>query len=133
MTLRTELGHTIIVARSDQHRHDSSGSFKAGESVVARFAIPNWLTPARYMLTPSLAREGTGEDALALRRGHGLDRGPRHRSGGILELPHRVRGSSAYEHERGHGPARSHGRPRPRVTACTAPPRSAAACTASGR
>jgi ABC-type polysaccharide/polyol phosphate transport system ATPase subunit len=86
VTLRTELGHTIIVARSDQHGH-SSGSFKAGESVVARFAIPNWLTASRYLLTPSLAREGTGESALALVEDmasiviHGTT------SGGILELP----------------------------------------------
>jgi ABC-type polysaccharide/polyol phosphate transport system ATPase subunit len=86
VTLRTELGHTIIVARSDQHGH-ASGSFSAGESVVARFAIPNWLTPSRYMLTPSLAREGTGESALALVEDmasiviHGTG------SGGILELP----------------------------------------------
>jgi ABC-type polysaccharide/polyol phosphate transport system ATPase subunit len=90
VTLRTDLGHTIIVARSDQHGH-SSGSFKAGESVVARFSIPNWLTPSRYLLTPSLAREGTGADALALVpdmasvvvHGNG--------SGGILELPIDVR------------------------------------------
>jgi hypothetical protein len=90
VTLRTELGHTIIVARSDQHSH-SSGSFRAGESVVARFAIPNWLTPARYLLSPSLAREGTGEDALALVEDmasivvHGTG------SGGILELPVEMR------------------------------------------
>jgi ABC-type polysaccharide/polyol phosphate transport system ATPase subunit len=86
VTLRTDLGHTILVARSDQHGH-SSGSFKAGESVVARFAIPNWLAASRYLLTPSLAREGTGESALALVEDmssiviHGVS------SGGILELP----------------------------------------------
>jgi ABC-type polysaccharide/polyol phosphate transport system ATPase subunit len=86
VTLRTELGHTILVARSDQHGH-SSGSFKSGESVIARFALPNWLTPSRYLLTPSLAREGTGESALALVADmasvmvHGTG------SGGILELP----------------------------------------------
>jgi ABC-type polysaccharide/polyol phosphate transport system ATPase subunit len=86
VTLRTELGHTIIVARSDQHRH-SSGSFKAGESVTASFAIPNWLTASRYLLTPSVAHEGTGESALALVEDmasiviHGTT------SGGILELP----------------------------------------------
>jgi ABC-type polysaccharide/polyol phosphate transport system ATPase subunit len=85
-TLRTELGHTIIVARSDQHGA-ASGSFKAGESVIVRFGIPNWLTPSRYLLTPSLAREGTGESALALVEDmasivvHGSG------SGGILELP----------------------------------------------
>jgi ABC-type polysaccharide/polyol phosphate transport system ATPase subunit len=86
VTLRTDLGHTIIVARSDQHGR-SSGSFKDGETVLAKFAIPNWLTPSRYLLTPSLAREGTGESALALVEDmasivvHGSG------SGGILELP----------------------------------------------
>jgi ABC-type polysaccharide/polyol phosphate transport system ATPase subunit len=90
-TLRTELGHTIVVARSDQHG-GSSGSFKAGETVSARFAIPNWLTPSRYLLTPSVAREGTGENALALVEDmasivvHGSSV-----SGGILELPVDVR------------------------------------------
>jgi ABC-type polysaccharide/polyol phosphate transport system ATPase subunit len=90
VTLRTELGHTIVVARSDQHGH-SSGSFKAGETVVARFSIPNWLTASRYLLTPSLAHEGTGESALALVEDmasiviHGDS------SGGILELPIDVR------------------------------------------
>ena len=55
--------------------------------MVARFAIPNWLTPSRYLLTPSLAREGTGDAALALVEDmasimvHGTT------SGGILELP----------------------------------------------
>jgi ABC-type polysaccharide/polyol phosphate transport system ATPase subunit len=85
-TLRTELGHTIIVARSDQHG-GSSGSFKAGESAIAKFTLPNWLTPSRYTMTPSLASEGTGENALALVEDmtslmvHGTV------SGGILELP----------------------------------------------
>jgi ABC-type polysaccharide/polyol phosphate transport system ATPase subunit len=90
-TLRTELGHTIIVARTDQHG-GASGSFKAGETVTAKFAIPNWLTPSRYLLTPSVAREGTGENALALVEDmasimvHGSSV-----SGGILELPVDVR------------------------------------------
>jgi ABC-type polysaccharide/polyol phosphate transport system ATPase subunit len=85
-TLRTELGHTIVVARSDQHGH-GSGSYAAGETVLARFDLPSWLTPSRYTLTPSIAREGTGEAALALVEDmasiviHGDS------SGGILELP----------------------------------------------
>jgi hypothetical protein len=89
-TLRTELGHTIIVARSDQHGQ-RSGSFKAGETLIAHFEMPNWLTPSRYMMTPSLAREGTGESALALVEDmasfviHGTA------TGGILELPIDVR------------------------------------------
>jgi ABC-type polysaccharide/polyol phosphate transport system ATPase subunit len=89
-TLRTELGHTIVVARSDQHG-GASGSFRAGETVIVKFVIPNWLTPSRYLLTPSVAREGTGENALALVEDmtsvvvHGTT------SGGILELPVDVR------------------------------------------
>ena len=85
-TLRTELGHTILIARSDQ-QGASSGDFKAGESVIARFDVPNWLTASRYVLTPSLAHEGTGADAIALVEDmtsvmiHG------NASGGILELP----------------------------------------------
>ncbi len=89
-TLRNELGHTIVVARSDQDA-GTSGSYRAGESVLARFAIPNWLSPSRYTLTPSLAREGTGDDALAIVEDmvsvvvHGNS------SGGVLELPLDVR------------------------------------------
>jgi ABC-type polysaccharide/polyol phosphate transport system ATPase subunit len=85
-TLRNELGHTIVVARSDQDA-GASGAFKSGETILARFAIPNWLSPSRYTLTPSLAREGTGADALAIAEDmvsvvvHGNS------SGGILELP----------------------------------------------
>jgi ABC-type polysaccharide/polyol phosphate transport system ATPase subunit len=85
-TLRTELGHTILVARSDRDGR-SSGSFSAGENVIARFSTPSWLTSSRYTLTPSLARAGTGEDALALVEDmatimiHGTT------SGGILEAP----------------------------------------------
>jgi ABC-type polysaccharide/polyol phosphate transport system ATPase subunit len=86
ITLRTDLGHTILVARSDQHGGEV-GSFAAGEKVIARFDIPNWLAPGRYAVTPSLARAGTGQDALALVEDmtslviHGNG------SGGILELP----------------------------------------------
>jgi ABC-type polysaccharide/polyol phosphate transport system ATPase subunit len=88
-TLRTELGHTIVVARSDE-RGGTSGSFGAGDSAVARFEMPAWLTPSRYLLTPSLARAGTGADAVALVEDmtsiviHGSS------SGGILELPLRT-------------------------------------------
>ncbi len=89
-TLRTELGHTIVVARSDQHG-ESAGSFGAGESAIVRFDLPSWLTPSRYTLTPSVALEGTGENAVALVEDmasiviHG------NASGGILELPIEMR------------------------------------------
>jgi len=89
-TLRTELGHTIVVARSDQHAR-GTGSFKAGERVTARFDLPNWLTPSRYTLTPSVAREGTGDAALALVEDMTSIVISGTTSGGILELPIDVR------------------------------------------
>ncbi len=86
-TLRTELGHTIIVARSDEHTQHGSGSFAAGATAVARFRLPNWLTPSRYALTPSIAREGTGADALALVEDMASILVHGNATGGILELP----------------------------------------------
>ncbi len=38
-TLRTEVGHTIIVARSDERRRLQRHASSAGETVVVRFAI----------------------------------------------------------------------------------------------
>ncbi len=89
-TLRTELGHTILVARSDQ-QGATSGAFRAGESVIARFEVPNWLTASRYVLTPSLAREGTGDDAIALVEDMASVMVHGNATGGILELPLQTR------------------------------------------
>ncbi len=90
--------HTIIVARSDEHGA-STGSFDAGETVVVRFAIPNWLTA-----------EPLHADAVDRARGHRRGRAraasrtwPRSWStaprttGGILEVPRALRGASAGE------------------------------------
>ncbi len=85
-SLRTELGHTIVVARSDQHAGET-GQFRAGERITARFDIPNWLGPSRYSLTPSVAREGTGESALALVEDMASIVISGTSSGGILEMP----------------------------------------------
>jgi ABC-type polysaccharide/polyol phosphate transport system ATPase subunit len=85
-TLRTELGHTIIVGRTDEHGA-RSGSFRAGESVIARFEIPNWLTASRYLLTPSIARAGTGNDALAVVEDMASILIHGDASGGLLEIP----------------------------------------------
>jgi ABC-type polysaccharide/polyol phosphate transport system ATPase subunit len=89
-TLRTEMGHTIIVARSDQ-LGGHSGSFSAGETVIARFDMPNWLTSSRYTLTPSVAREGTGEQAVALVEDMCSVMITGNASGGIVEVPIDVR------------------------------------------
>ena len=85
-TLRTEMGHTIIVARSDQ-RGEHSGSFSAGETFTVCFAVPNWLTSSRYTLTPSIARDGTGAEALALVEDMATIMIHGSATGGILEVP----------------------------------------------
>lgn len=89
-TLRTELGHTIVVARSDQQGGET-GSFNTGESVTVRFDLPSWLTPSRYTMTPSVAAEGTGEHALALVEDMASLVINGNSSGGILELPAEMR------------------------------------------
>jgi ABC-type polysaccharide/polyol phosphate transport system ATPase subunit len=89
-TLRNELGHTIVVARSDQHGA-LSGSFRSGETLTVRFGMPNWLSASRYTLTPSVAREGTGADALALVEDMASVMIHGGATGGILELPMNIR------------------------------------------
>jgi hypothetical protein len=54
-----------------------------------RLRFENWLTASRYALTPSIARDGTGADAIDLREDiatlvvHGW-----HFTGGVANLPH---------------------------------------------
>ena len=58
--------------------------FAAGETVVVRLRFENWFTPARYTLTPSVARAGMGADAHRPARRPGLAGRPRralHRRG----------------------------------------------------
>ena len=90
-TLRTELGHTIVVARSDQHGGDS-GSFNAGETAIARFALPKLADPEPLHADPFGRTRGHRRERARAGRGHGLGRrSTAHTSGGILELPIDVR------------------------------------------
>ncbi|HEU0317104.1 MAG TPA: ABC transporter ATP-binding protein [Solirubrobacteraceae bacterium] len=88
VTLRNEAGQTMVVGRSDRHG-TGSGSFAAGERVVVAFEFENWLAPSRYTLSPSVARAGTGADAIAVAEDiaslvvHGIP------TGGVLDPPQR--------------------------------------------
>ena len=53
--------------------------------------MPNWLSASRYTLTPSVAREGTGADALALVEDMASVMIHGGATGGILELPMNIR------------------------------------------
>jgi ABC-type polysaccharide/polyol phosphate transport system ATPase subunit len=87
-TLRNEVGSTVFATTTDQG-HGQTGKFLPGQTTVAKLMFENWLTPSRYMLTPSVARHGTGAHALDLREDiasivihGGLF------TGGIVSLPH---------------------------------------------
>ncbi|MEA2356542.1 MAG: type transport system ATP-binding protein [Solirubrobacteraceae bacterium] len=88
VTLRNEAGQTMVVSRSDRHGA-GSGRFAPGERIVACFEFPNWLAPSRYLMSPSIAREGTGADVVAVAEDiaslvvHGFA------SGGVLDPPQR--------------------------------------------
>jgi ABC-type polysaccharide/polyol phosphate transport system ATPase subunit len=87
-TLRNEVGATVF-ATSTADGHGPTGRFCAGDAVVVRLAFENWLTASNYTVTPSVAREGMGDEALDLREDlaslliHG---GPF--TGGVANFPH---------------------------------------------
>jgi len=87
-TLRNDVGTTIFATTTDLD-HGSTGSFRAGETVVVRMEFQNLLVTSQYRLTPSIARAGIGADALDLRTDlatvfiHGG-----HYTGGVVNVPH---------------------------------------------
>jgi ABC-type polysaccharide/polyol phosphate transport system ATPase subunit len=88
VTLRNDVGHTVF-ATTTALEHGPTGSFGAGERTVVRMRFENWLTPSRYSLTPSIALNGRGDNAVDLREDlatllvHGG-----HFTGGVANFPH---------------------------------------------
>jgi ABC-type polysaccharide/polyol phosphate transport system ATPase subunit len=65
--LRNDVHHTIFATSTDLHPMDT-GTYSAGESVIVRARMENWLVPGRYFLSPTLARFGAGDfEALDVR------------------------------------------------------------------
>jgi ABC-type polysaccharide/polyol phosphate transport system ATPase subunit len=87
-TLRNEAGATVF-ATTTSYDYGATGPFSAGCTVIVGLSFENWLTASRYTVTPSVARNGPGADALDLREDiaslliHG---GPF--TGGVANLPH---------------------------------------------
>jgi hypothetical protein len=82
--------HTVFATSTDW-RTGPTGAFDTGESVTVRVRFENWLAPMRYTLTPSVARPGSGKDALDMREDlaalfvHGT-----RVTGGIADVPHTI-------------------------------------------
>ncbi|MHB1536956.1 MAG: ABC transporter ATP-binding protein [Solirubrobacteraceae bacterium] len=66
VTLRNDVGHTVF-ATTTAFGHPPTGSFSAGSTAIVRVRFDNWFTPGRYSVTPSLARNGRGDNAIELR------------------------------------------------------------------
>ena len=90
ISIRNDVGHTVFVS-STQLQEQPTGGYAAGDTAVVRFALTAWFTLGRYHVTPSVARAGTGEDALDLREDmgsviiHGI-----HNTGAMVDFPHTI-------------------------------------------
>jgi ABC-type polysaccharide/polyol phosphate transport system ATPase subunit len=90
ISLRNEIGHTVF-ATSTQWLGIDTGTFREGDAVEVRIALESWLAPSTYKLTPSVARDGAGTNALDLREDlvtlavHSTKT-----TGGIVDIPHRI-------------------------------------------
>lgn len=88
LTLRNEVGSTVF-ATTTAMGHGPTGHFSSGETVLVRLRFENWLTPSRYSVTPSVARNGPGADVLDVREDVAslqIHSGPF--TGGVTHPPH---------------------------------------------
>jgi ABC-2 type transport system ATP-binding protein len=89
VTVRNEAGQTVF-ATTTQWRLPQTGVFEAGESVTVRVQLDAWFGPGRYRASPSVAREGSGQDTLDLREDMAsVILSSTQPSGGLLDPPHR--------------------------------------------
>jgi ABC-type multidrug transport system ATPase subunit len=90
VTLRNEVGHTIF-ATTTEWTGVETGAFAPEETATVRFAVDAVFAPSNYKLSPSVARAGSGSDALDIREDlaslyvHAV-----RSTGGIVDLPHSV-------------------------------------------
>jgi len=87
VTLRNLARHTIFATSTIDARFDT-GHFEPG-SYVVRIKMENHLAPSDYTATPSIARAGSGHDAIDIREDLAtlVLHGTRH-SGGVVDSPH---------------------------------------------
>ena len=87
-SLRNDVGHTFFITTTEW-TETPTGSFVAGDELTARITVDAVMSPTKYELTPSVAREG-GADVLDVREDlaslyvHGT-----RVTGGLVDLPHR--------------------------------------------
>jgi ABC-type polysaccharide/polyol phosphate transport system ATPase subunit len=89
VTLRNDIGHTIFASTTD-YLDVSLGVVEAGEELTVRFVVQSaWIAASHYKLTPSIARAGSGADALDLREDlASVYIHASRASGGVADMPH---------------------------------------------
>jgi ABC-type polysaccharide/polyol phosphate transport system ATPase subunit len=66
-SLRNESG-VAVMNSTTFHHHPRTGSFKAGQTVVARTGFALRIAGNRYTLSPSIAQRGSGADVIDVRQ-----------------------------------------------------------------
>jgi translation initiation factor RLI1 len=90
VTLRNEMGHTFFVGSTELAGVDL-GHQAGGSEMVVRFRIDTPFATSQYLLTPSVARAGSGANAIDLREDlssvyiHGTPN-----AGGLVEMPYGI-------------------------------------------
>jgi ABC-type polysaccharide/polyol phosphate transport system ATPase subunit len=89
--LRNESHHTIFATSTELHPIDT-GVYRAGDSVIVRARMENWLAPGRYFLSPTLAALGAGPgEALDVRTNLNAITVPGERHfDGAVDFPHTI-------------------------------------------
>jgi hypothetical protein len=95
LSLRNQVRHTVF-ATSTTWDMEKTGRFSAGDRVVVRIVLENWLAPGHYDATPSVARAGVGAHALDMREDLAeLTVHSTRYSGGVADIPHVIEVSPA--------------------------------------
>ena len=90
VTLRNEMGHTYFVATTEWQGVDV-GVRNPGDEIVVRFSFDTPFATSQYLLTPSVARAGSGADAIDVREDMtALYVHATQFTGGLVELPYDV-------------------------------------------
>jgi hypothetical protein len=90
VTLRNQAGHTYFVASTEWQGVDL-GHRAAGDALVVRFALDTPFATSQYLLTPSIARAGSGANAIDLREDlTSIYIHATHNTGGLVELPYEI-------------------------------------------
>jgi ABC-type polysaccharide/polyol phosphate transport system ATPase subunit len=89
--LRNDMHHTVFATSTDLQGMDT-GEYGAGDTVVVRARMENWLVPGRYFLSPTLARLGAGPGvALDVRMNlNSITVEGRRDFDGLVDMPHTI-------------------------------------------